>query len=83
MADTTLALTYQQKVLYEPFNCHLWTMETIYRILHVLTLRMDHKALWVFDIKPDPAFLVQLKLVLAIRATTYHVRFSLRGSAVR
>lgn len=59
------------------------TIESVYRILHVPSFRSDYEALWVSDAKPDMAFLVQVKLVLAIGATTYDENFSLRASAVR
>lgn len=64
-------------------DCYLQTTETIYRILHVPTLRRDYEALWVSDTEPDTVFLVQLKLVLAIGATTYDEQFSLRASAIQ
>ncbi|KAA8646044.1 fungal specific transcription factor domain-containing protein [Aspergillus tanneri] len=64
-------------------DCYLRTTEAIYRILHVPTFRRDYEALWVSNSTPDTAFLVQLKLVLAIGAVTYDEQFSLRTSAVR
>ncbi|KAK3381478.1 hypothetical protein B0H63DRAFT_475812 [Podospora didyma] len=64
-------------------DCYLRTSETVYRILHIPTFRRDYEALWVSDAEPDAAFLIQLKLVLAIGATTYDAHFSLRASAVR
>jgi hypothetical protein len=67
----------------ELVDCYLRTIETIYRILHVPTFRRDYEALWMSGTQPDNAFLVQLKLVLAIGATTYDEQFSLRASAIR
>ncbi|KAF2184010.1 hypothetical protein K469DRAFT_784764 [Zopfia rhizophila CBS 207.26] len=64
-------------------DCYLRTTEAIYRILHIPTFRRDYEALWVSNTAPDTAFLVQLKLVLAIGAITYDEQFSLRASAVR
>lgn len=67
----------------ELVDCYLRTSETVYRILHIPTFRRDYEALWVPDTVPDAAFMVQLKLVLAIGATTYDEQFSLRVSAIR
>ena len=67
----------------ELVDCYLRTIETVYRILHVPTFRRDYEALWTSNTDPDTAFLVQLKLVLAIGAITYDDRFSLRPSAIR
>ncbi|KAJ0272936.1 hypothetical protein COL940_010165 [Colletotrichum noveboracense] len=61
---------------------YLRTNESIYRILHLPTFRRQYEALWVNDTVPDPGFLVQLKLVLAIGAVTYDDEFSLRTSAI-
>ncbi|KAI8278246.1 Transcription factor lepE [Colletotrichum sp. SAR 10_98] len=61
---------------------YLRTTESIYRILHLPTFRRQYEALWVNDTVPDPGFLVQLKLVLAIGAVTYDDGFSLRTSAI-
>ncbi|KAH8434070.1 fungal specific transcription factor domain-containing protein [Aspergillus melleus] len=55
----------------------------MHRILHVPSFRRDYEALWIAEAKPDPGFLVQLKLVFAIGAATYDENFSLRSSAVR
>jgi hypothetical protein len=57
--------------------------ESLYRILHIPFFRRDYEALWLSNTPPDPAFLVQVKLVMAIGATTYDDEFSLRSSAVR
>ncbi|KAF2477302.1 uncharacterized protein BDR25DRAFT_251952 [Lindgomyces ingoldianus] len=62
---------------------YLRTIETVYRILHVPSFQRDYEALWVSETKPDSAFLVQLKLVLAIGANVYDEKFSLRSSAIR
>ncbi len=42
-----------------------------------------YKALWDAESEPDAAFLVQLKLVLAIGAAIYDEQFSLRNSAIQ
>jgi hypothetical protein len=47
------------------------------------TFRRDYEALWVPNSQPDLAFVIQLKLVLAIGATAYDEHFSLRSSAVK
>lgn len=62
---------------------YLRTTETVYRILHVPTFRKDYEAIWTANSTPDVAFLVQVKLVLAIGATVYDERFSLRPSALK
>lgn len=67
----------------ELVDCYLRTIETIYRILHVPNLMRDYKILWASGIEQDTAFLVQIKLVLAIGATIYDRQFSLRALAVR
>lgn len=58
-------------------------IESVYRILHIPSFRKDYEAIWSSDAKPCPAFLVLLKLVLAIGATMYDDNFSLRSSAIR
>lgn len=64
-------------------DCYLQTIESVYRILHVPSFRRDYEALWTSTAEPNPAFLIQLKLVLAIGATMHDNRFSLRTSAIR
>ena len=64
-------------------DCYLRTSECLYRILHIPTFRCDYEAVWDPDREPDPAFLVQLKLVLAIGAPSYDSTFSLRASAMQ
>lgn len=66
----------------ELVDCYFRTTEALYRILHAPSFRRDYEALWVSNTKPDLAFLVQLKLVLAIGAITYDEYFSLRASAI-
>ncbi|KAI1101418.1 putative C6 transcription factor [Jackrogersella minutella] len=62
---------------------YLRTNESVYRILHIPTFRRDYEAHWVSPTESNTAFLVQLKLVLAIGATTYDEQFSLRASAMK
>ena len=64
-------------------DCYLRTHETIYRILHIPSFKRSYEALWTTDAEPDPTFIVQLKLVLAIGAATHDDKFSLRSSAMR
>ncbi|RAH63722.1 Zn(II)2Cys6 transcription factor, partial [Aspergillus aculeatinus CBS 121060] len=63
-------------------DCYLRTSEAIHRILHIPTFRRDYDALWAAPSTPDPAFVIQLKLVLAIGAATYDEHFTLRPSAM-
>lgn len=63
---------------------YLRTTESIYRILHIPTFRRNYEALWASTTAShNTSFLVQLKLVLAIGASLYDKRFSLRALAVR
>jgi hypothetical protein len=64
-------------------KCYLRTIESVYRILHIPSFEEEHTALWVLGAAPDPAFIVQLKLVLAIGAIFYNEQFSLRVSAIQ
>ncbi|KIW15907.1 hypothetical protein PV08_05957 [Exophiala spinifera] len=65
---------------------YLRTIESVYRIIHVPTFEKQVEALWnsVDGSIPrrDAAFMVQLKLILAIGAT-YDENFGLRVSAMR
>ncbi|KAK6076637.1 C6 transcription factor [Seiridium cupressi] len=62
---------------------YLRTLESVHRILHVPSFRRDYEALWHPDAKPDPAFVILVKLVLAIGAAAYDDSFSLRESSIR
>lgn len=64
-------------------DIYLRTTETFYRVFHIPTFRREYDAVWVPGASPDTVFLVQLKLVLAIGATMYDDRFTLRLSAIR
>nr|POE56172.1 transcription factor lepe [Quercus suber] len=63
--------------------CYMRTTESIYRILHLPTFRADYERLWSAPITDQTAFLVQVKLVLAIGSVTYDENFSLRASATQ
>ncbi|KAK0707325.1 hypothetical protein B0H67DRAFT_495923, partial [Lasiosphaeris hirsuta] len=62
---------------------YLRTTETVYRVLHIPTFRSEYETLWASPGSPDPGFLAQLKLVLAIGAVTLDATFSLRDAATR
>lgn len=62
---------------------YLSTSESVLRVLHIPSFRREYEAVWDPSHTPDPAFLVQLKLVMAIGATTYDTNFSLRPHAIR
>lgn len=64
-------------------DIYLRTTETIYRVFHIPTFKRDYESVWSAGRSPDSAFLVQLKLTLAIGATMYDDRFTLRRSAIR
>ncbi|ORY19557.1 hypothetical protein BCR34DRAFT_471780 [Clohesyomyces aquaticus] len=84
ISPSTLDLGLPSKeVIDELVNCYLGTIETVYRILHVPTFKRDYEALWATNVERNKAFLIQLKLVLAIGAATYDECFSLRTSATR
>jgi hypothetical protein len=60
---------------------YLRTFETLYRILHVPTFRKEYEALWSSSSEPAIAFMMQLKLVLAIGAIFYDENCSMRADA--
>ncbi|RAK97559.1 putative C6 transcription factor [Aspergillus ibericus CBS 121593] len=62
-------------------ECYFQTTETIYPVIHVPSFRTEYDAVWASDSEPRMAFVVQLKLMLAIGATTYDQQFSLRPLA--
>jgi hypothetical protein len=62
---------------------YLTTSEPIFRILHIPSFKRDYEAVWDASSNPDPVFLVQLKLVLAIGSVAYDSAFSLRPHAIR
>lgn len=64
-------------------NCYFRTTEAIYRILHIPSFKREYEALWVSDTPSDMSFLVQLKLVFAIGATTFDEKYSMRNSAIK
>ncbi|KAL4728078.1 hypothetical protein ACLX1H_004798 [Fusarium chlamydosporum] len=64
-------------------ECYLGTIEKLHRILHIPTFRKNYDALWTSESEPNREFLVQLRLVHALGATTYGQNFSLRASAIQ
>jgi hypothetical protein len=62
---------------------YLRTMEKVYRVLHVPSFQRVYDDLWATDAEPSEAFIIMLKLVLAIGATIYDDNFSMRVDAVR
>ncbi|KAK4228109.1 Acetamidase regulatory protein [Podospora fimiseda] len=65
-------------------ECYLQTIESIYRILHIPTFKNDYETLWSSPTAtPDSSFLIQVKLVLAIGATTHDTTFSLKSQAIQ
>ncbi|CAK7214909.1 hypothetical protein SEUCBS140593_002349 [Sporothrix eucalyptigena] len=76
----------------ELVECYLRSTESLYRILHVPMFRREYEALWTVLrssattaplTKADLAFVVQLKLVLAIGCATHREHVALRTRAVR
>ncbi|CAK7274827.1 hypothetical protein SEPCBS57363_006363 [Sporothrix epigloea] len=82
----------------ELVECYLRSTESLYRILHIPIFRREYDALWITLggatmtgtaatstplTKADIAFVVQLKLVLAIGAATHPDHVALRTRAVR
>ncbi|KJZ70874.1 hypothetical protein HIM_09739 [Hirsutella minnesotensis 3608] len=64
-------------------DSYLKNTESIFRIIHVPSFRKSYDTAWVPGNTPEVAWLVQLKLVLALGAVCYDDKFSLRTMAVR
>ncbi|RMZ72500.1 C6 zinc finger domain containing [Pyrenophora seminiperda CCB06] len=63
---------------------YLRTMETVYRVLHIPSFKRHYENLWTYnDTEPSMAFIMMLKLVLAIGATVYDEHMSMRIDATR
>ncbi|ETS84627.1 hypothetical protein PFICI_02652 [Pestalotiopsis fici W106-1] len=67
----------------ELVDCYMRTTETVYRVLHISTFRGDYDAIWETDVRPDPVFLIVVKLMFAIGAAVFDERFTLRASAIQ
>ncbi|OAQ81293.1 C6 transcription factor [Purpureocillium lilacinum] len=72
-----------KEVADELIDCYLRTSERVYRVVHIPSFRRDYDALWTPGETRSTAFIVQLKLILAIGATTYDEAFSLRELAMQ
>jgi hypothetical protein len=57
---------------------YLNTIETLYRVVHVPTFQREYGAYWTDQSKPTTAFIMQLKLVLAIGAIFHDEHCSMR-----
>ncbi|PZD37648.1 C6 zinc finger domain containing protein [Pyrenophora tritici-repentis] len=62
---------------------YLCTMETVYRVIHVPSFMPNYESVWAFDAEPSMAFMMMLKLVLAIGATVHDENMSMRTEATR
>jgi hypothetical protein len=62
---------------------YLRTMETLYRVLHVPSFQHVYDNMWMRNSEPNIAFMVLLKLVLAIGAMVYDDKVTMRAEAVR
>ncbi|KAL3952520.1 hypothetical protein ACCO45_012463 [Purpureocillium lilacinum] len=65
-----------KEVADELIDCYLRTSERVYRVVHIPSFRRDYDGLWTPGETRSTAFIVQLKLILAIGATTYDEAFS-------
>ncbi|KAJ1331966.1 proline utilization trans-activator [Microdochium nivale] len=62
---------------------YLRISESVYRVLHVPSFRARYDQVWVAPDAVDPAFMVQLHLVMAIGSTVLDADFSMRNTAIR
>jgi hypothetical protein len=62
---------------------YLRTMETVYRVLHIPSFQRVYDDWWAIKAELSMAFMIMLKLVLAIGATVYDDSFSMRVDAIR
>ncbi|RYP54482.1 hypothetical protein DL768_000788 [Monosporascus sp. mg162] len=62
---------------------YLGSLESVYRILHVPSFRKEYDGYWDSPGSAEPAFVIQLQLVMAIGSALYDDSFSMRKSAVR
>jgi hypothetical protein len=58
------------------------TIETLYRILHIPTFRREYEAMWACGSAPNTAFMILVKLVLAIGAMFFDENCSMRSEAI-
>ncbi|KAH7324864.1 hypothetical protein B0I35DRAFT_425106 [Stachybotrys elegans] len=81
LASTVVADVPAKNIADDLVENYVRTYESVYRILHMPTFQKDYEAFWVSE-QHDEAFLVQLRLVLAIGASINDDRFSMRISAM-
>ena len=62
---------------------YLRSVETVFRVLLVPSFKSDYEQYWAAPDKASLSFVIQLQLVMAIGATLYDSRFSMRKSAVQ
>jgi hypothetical protein len=62
---------------------YLRTSEALYRVIHIPSFYHEYENLWSLGAPKDTAFVIQVKLILAIGATVYDDRFTLRPDAIR
>ncbi|KAL7915056.1 hypothetical protein GGI35DRAFT_168149 [Trichoderma velutinum] len=72
----------EKQVCDKLIDCYLKTTENIFRILHLPSFSRDYEELWGPGAYPDIAFIVHLKLILAIGAMSYDDELSMRTSAI-
>lgn len=64
-------------------NAYFRTFETVYRILHIPSFRLEYTRYWQNPKGTRGAFVIQLQLCLALGAVVHDETFSLRHPAVR
>ncbi|RYP67829.1 hypothetical protein DL770_008540 [Monosporascus sp. CRB-9-2] len=57
---------------------YLGSLESVYRILHVPSFRREYDDYWASPGSAEPAFVIQLQLVMAIGSALYDDNFSMR-----
>ncbi|KAK3298359.1 uncharacterized protein B0H64DRAFT_73345 [Chaetomium fimeti] len=76
-----------QRTCDELVRLHLRTFESVHRILHVPTFRVQYASFWANPRAASPGFTAQLLLIAALGSCFYHEletsRWSLRASALR
>ncbi|KAF6821166.1 C6 zinc finger domain-containing protein [Colletotrichum musicola] len=64
-------------------DAYLRTFESVQRVVHIPTFRADYERYWQDPSAASEAFIVLIQLAMAIGATFYDERFTLRSLAVR
>ncbi|KAI4937723.1 hypothetical protein J4E85_000158 [Alternaria conjuncta] len=73
----------QKHVCDDLVAAYLRTIETLYRVLHVPSFQHAYDNMWKGKSEPNMAFVMMLKLVLAIGAMIYDDKVFMRANAVR